>query len=131
MLRPFGPPRDAQRYAHFVRVAALPISHKMCIALVAPAAGVMVPGRKNGCLCQRVIYSSVLARSIRFSAVIKSSSFVPGAFVQVRRNRGKSATVTWSANKRIIGWGKLEVLSSFLRSFGAFGARRYFGARQP
>ncbi|WP_311736372.1 hypothetical protein, partial [Microbulbifer hydrolyticus] len=30
----------AQRYAHFVRVAALPVSHKMCIALVAPVAGV-------------------------------------------------------------------------------------------
>src|SRR5690606_8938818 len=39
-LRPFGPPRDAQRYAHFVRVAALPVSHKTCIALVAPVAGV-------------------------------------------------------------------------------------------
>ena len=40
MLWPCGPPRGAQRYAHFVRVAALPVSHKMCIALVAPVAGV-------------------------------------------------------------------------------------------
>ncbi len=41
MLRPFGPSRDAQRYARFVRVAALPVSHKTCIALVAPVAGVL------------------------------------------------------------------------------------------
>jgi len=52
MLRPFGPPRDAQRCAPFVRVAALPVSHKRCTALVAPAAGVMqgiesLPMNKN------------------------------------------------------------------------------------
>jgi len=47
----------------------------------AAAGGVMVPGRKNGCLCQRVIRSTVSARSIWLFAMIKSSSFVPSAFV--------------------------------------------------
>lgn len=40
MFRPYGSPRDVQRYAHFVRVAALPVSHKLRTALVALAAGV-------------------------------------------------------------------------------------------
>ncbi len=40
LLQPFGLPRDAQRCALIVRVAALPFSHNKCTALVAPAAGV-------------------------------------------------------------------------------------------